>query len=112
MAIPYCWNSLREDNQSGSVEGGVWARARLSPGHLSYLRSLPLLLRQPTPGEGVLALVHATPWSVEEIVRYDSPEEVARRMLREAQATVVVCGHIHSAYQWAVADGLLVSVGG
>jgi len=76
------------------------------------LRSLPLLLRRSIPGGGDIAIVHATPWNVEEAVRPDAPEALATRMLVEAGATVVADGHIHSAYQRVLLGGLLVSVGG
>ncbi len=55
----------------------AWALARLRPEHLNYLRSLPLLLRRRIPEGGIFVLVHATPWSVEEIVPPDAPENVA-----------------------------------
>jgi putative SOS response-associated peptidase YedK len=34
-------------------------------------------------------LVHATPWSVEDVVLPDAPEETAQRMRREADARVL-----------------------
>ncbi len=92
--------------------GVEWALSRLRPEHFVYLRSLPLALRRPMPGRGDFVLVHATPWSVEEVVLPDAPETLATRMLTEAHASVVAYGHIHSAYQRVLASGLLVSVGG
>ena len=86
----------------------VWALERLSPRHLDYLRDLPRLIR---PTER-LALCHATPWSVSDVVKPDAPEELAGRMMREAGAPVVAYGHIHSAYQRRLPEGLLLSVGG
>ena len=80
------------------VVGAEWALARLRPEHLAYLRSLPIVVRRPVPG-GDLALVHATPWSVDEVVPADAPEALATRMLAEARAHVLAYGHIHSAYQ-------------
>jgi predicted phosphodiesterase len=90
----------------------VWTVSHVRPDHLDYLRSLPLSFRRVIPGGGELVLIHATPWSVEEMVPPDAPEEVARRMLSEGRARVVVYGHIHSAYQRTLPEGLLVSVGG
>lgn len=90
----------------------AWTVAHLRPEHLDYLRSLLPSLRRPLDRGGDLLLVHATPWSVEEMVPPDAPQEVARRMLTEGRARVVVYGHIHSAYQRTLPEGLLVSVGG
>ncbi len=98
--------------KTGAPAMAAWALGRLRPEHLNYLRSLPQLLRRRIPGGGMFALVHATPWSVEAIVPPDAPEDVANRMLVEAQATVVAYGHIHSAYQRTIPGGLLASVGG
>jgi hypothetical protein len=55
--------------------------------------------------------VHATPWSVEDVVLPDAPEATARRMLAEAGASVLAYGHIHHAYQRRLPEGLLASVG-
>ncbi len=93
------------------VLGAEWALAKLRPEHLAYLRSLPMVFRCPVPG-GDFALVHATPWSVDEVVPADAPEALARRMLVEAHAPVVAYGHLHSAYQRVLPGGLLASVGG
>lgn len=90
----------------------AWALERLGPHHLRYLRALPVAIRRAIPGARELLLVHATPWSVEEVVPPDAPEQVARRMLTEAHAEVVVYGHIHSAYQRRVDGRLLISAGG
>jgi hypothetical protein len=59
-----------------------------------------------------MALVHATPWSITEMILPDAPEDVARKMLREARAGVVAYGHVHTAYHRHVNEGMLVSVGG
>lgn len=64
-----------------------------------YLRGLSTSHRCPLPERRVLALVHATPWSIVEVVRPDAPEGIARRMLSEGQADVLAYGHIHCAYQ-------------
>jgi predicted phosphodiesterase len=90
----------------------AWAAERLRPHHLAYLRILPSLLRRRLPNNRELVLVHATPWSITDIVLPDAPDDLARRMMREGQADAVVYGHIHSPYCRAVDRGLLVSVGG
>lgn len=88
------------------VQGFRWTADRLSPAHLAYLRALPRALRRDQ-----LTLVHATPWSVEDMVLPDSREELARRMLDEAGTPVVAYGHIHHAYQRRLPAGLIASVG-
>ncbi len=93
------------------VPSAEWALARLRPEHLAFLRSLPMVVRRPVPG-GDFALVHATPWSVDEVVPADAPEALATRMLAEGRARVVAYGHLHSAYQRVLPSGLLASVGG
>jgi predicted phosphodiesterase len=83
-----------------------WTAERLHAEHLAYLRGLPRAIAR-----GDLALVHATPWSVEDVVLPDSPEPLARRMLADAGAAVLAYGHIHHAYQRRLPEGLLASVG-
>ncbi len=90
----------------------AWAVDRLRPYHLDYLKTLPTRLCRALPDNREMVLVHATPWSITEMVLRDAPEDVARKMLREARAEVVAFGHIHSAYHRKVYGGLLVSVGG
>jgi predicted phosphodiesterase len=91
-------------------QGLVWTMERLRPDQLDYLRGLPRALRRPLDG-GDFVLVHATPWSVEDVLRPDSPEELARRMLAEAGTRALAYGHIHHAYQRRLPEGLVASVG-
>jgi predicted phosphodiesterase len=90
---------------------GQWAAARLQPEHVAYLRGLPELIRRRVPSGIRFALVHATLWSLTDVVLPDAPEEVAHRMLSAAHADVLAYGHIHTAYQRHVGGGLLLSVG-
>jgi predicted phosphodiesterase len=90
----------------------AWAAARLRQDHLVYLRALPLIFRHPLPNDRELVLVHATPWSMTDLVLPDAPDDLARKMMREGRADAVVYGHIHSPYSRAIDRGLLVSVGG
>lgn len=89
-----------------------WAIDRLQHHHLAYLNALPMSHRFAPPDNRGLMLVHATPWSISEMVLPDASEDVARRMLREGEADVIAYGHIHSPYYRRVNGGLLVSVGG
>jgi hypothetical protein len=60
---------------------------------------------------GKVVLVHATPWSTEDVVLPDADEEIAKRMVREAEARLLVYGHIHTQYQRRIGDGALISIG-
>ena len=96
---------------SALLNSARWAAEHLTPAHLDFLRDLPAALRIEAPGGPPLTLVHATPWSIDDIVLRDAPDEVAARMLEMAGTPVVGYGHIHSPYQRRVRDGLLFSVG-
>lgn len=104
--------SLSEDPNPPEqlVAGFHWVLARLSTAHLDYLRGLSREIRRATPA-GDFVLVHATPWSVTDVVRPDAPGALADRVLAEARAPAVAYGHIHHAYQRRLAGGLLASVG-
>jgi predicted phosphodiesterase len=89
-----------------TIEAAKRAIDLLGPERLAYLKSLPLL-----HVHGNMALVHATPWSIHDVVLPEAPEDDARRMLREAGAGVVAYGHIHTAYHRRVDGKLLLSAG-
>lgn len=84
---------------------------RLDPERLRALEELPLSFSLAAGQLGKLVVVHATPWSNEDVVLADATEELARRMVVEANAAVLAHGHIHSAYQREVEGSLLISVG-
>lgn len=100
------------DQSDPDLSMAAWAIDRLGRHHLDYLNELPTSHRCVLPDRRALALVHATPGSIIEMVLPGAPEDTARRMLREGEAGVVAYGHIHWAYHRKVAGGLLVSVGG
>ncbi|MBI4279211.1 MAG: metallophosphoesterase family protein [Armatimonadetes bacterium] len=87
-----------------------WARMRLSAEDIACLGSLPMDHRIRDAG-GDLVVVHATPWSVEERLDPDAPEEEAERALDAVGARVLVYGHIHIAYRRDVGGRLVVNVG-
>jgi len=93
------------------VDRGAWSAQQLGSGRIEYLRSLPTSIELGPFPFGKVTLVHATPWSTEEVVLPDAADEVADRMVREAGARLVVYGHIHTQYQRRVREGALVSVG-
>jgi len=105
---------LAEAARGGEEEADellAWTLQQLTDDHLLYLAELPFHLRM-VPEEGHdLYLVHATPWSVEEPVQPDAPEEVVRRMFEEAQANLVVYGHVHKQFRRPWDAKLLVNPG-
>jgi hypothetical protein len=88
-----------------------WSVSQLGPERIAYLRSLPLSIVRGPFAFGSLVLVHATPWSTEDVVLPDAEAEVAQRMIQEAQAGVLAYGHIHTPYQRKVGNAVLLSVG-
>jgi predicted phosphodiesterase len=90
---------------------GAWSVDRLGAERIEYLRSLPLSIKLGPFPFGMVALVHATPWSNEDVVLPDAAPELAERMTREAEARLLVYGHIHTPYQRRVGDAAMLSVG-
>ena len=88
-----------------------WSATRLGSKRIEYLRSLPISIELGPFDFGTVMLVHATPWSTEDVVLPDADEQTAQRMLAAARARVVVYGHIHSPYQRRLTGGVLMSVG-
>lgn len=90
---------------SGSI--GEWTRARLSPASRAFLAGLPFEHRIDD-----LLIVHATPWSVSDLVPQHAGEPMLRRVLAEARAAAVVYGHIHLGWIGEVPGaGIVVNTG-
>ena len=87
-----------------------WASTQLSDADRRYLAGLPFLWRLPHEA-GDLVVVHATPWSISDVVPPDAPEPLVRRVFAEAEAAAVAYGHIHIAYVRELGDKLLVNPG-
>ena len=83
-----------------------FARARLSPEQLDFLRSLPL-----TVSVGRVLFCHATPRNDEEIFTRISPDERWAEALAGVDADVVVCGHTHVQFDRRIGDIRLVNAG-
>lgn len=88
-----------------------WSLEQLGPKRIEAMRAWPAALRYELPGGRSLTLVHATTWSLEDIIWADTEDAPRERMLREADSDLVVYGHIHNAYHRALGEGLVVSVG-
>jgi putative phosphoesterase len=83
-----------------------FARQRLTPEQLDFLRSLPL-----TVSIGPVLFCHATPRNDEEIFTAISPDERWREALAGVDAEVVVCGHTHVQFERRIGDIRLVNAG-
>ena len=103
--------ATRETLPEDLVGRARWSIDRLGPERIAYLRALPPSIELGAFPFGRALLVHATPWSNEDVVHPDAGEELAARMVRESGARLVVYGHIHTPYQRGVEGGFLVSVG-
>lgn len=110
MGIP----CVRGNTDEWLVEGrraddpySEWTRARLDPGAAAWLAGLPFDHRV-----GDLVVVHATPWSITDLVPRDAGQALLRRVLSEARAAAVVYGHTHVAWVGTVPGaGLVVNAG-
>ena len=101
---------------AASPEGAVgavaaWARTRLTPEQVDWLRALPRLRRIEPPCGPPLVLVHATPWSTTDMIDPASPAATVTRAFEQAETRALVYGHIHRAYIRHVAGGLIVNAG-
>lgn len=90
---------------------GRWSVEQLGSERIDYLRNLPMAIERGPFPIGRVVLVHATPWSTEDVVLPDADAATAQRMVDEARAGVLAYGHIHMPYQRWVGDALLLSVG-
>lgn len=88
----------------------TWTSAQLGEENRRYLAGLPFLWRLPH-GSGDLVVVHATPWSIGDAVSPDAPLDLANRILDEANAAIVVYGHIHIPYIRLIGTRFLVNTG-
>jgi predicted phosphodiesterase len=81
----------------------AWTRACLSEASRRYLGGLPFHYRLED-----LVVVHATPWSVSEVIPKGADAARLRRVLAEARAAAVVYAHIHLGWIGQAGDGGLV----
>jgi len=93
------------------IPHALWSVDRLGSERIDYLRNLPLSIVRGPFDFGWVVLVHATPWSTEDVVLPDADEEVAKRMVGEVGTRLLVYGHIHTQYVRRVGDATLMSVG-
>jgi putative phosphoesterase len=82
----------------------AWSNAHTSAENKAYLRQLveqiPLQL-----GELKVLLVHGSPRRINEYLYEDRPESSLERLMDQAGADVLVCGHTHLPYHRLLASG-------
>jgi len=93
------------------VTRAQWSVEQLGPDRIAYLRSLPMFIRRGPYQFGSLVLVHATPWSTEDVILPDADEALGLRAVQEADAGLLLYGHIHTQYLRHVDDATLMSLG-
>lgn len=92
------------------TDGSTWCAAQLSDADRRFLADLPFLWRHPAGGAD-LVVVHATPWSIGDVIRADAPPALISRVFADASAAAVAFGHIHTPFVRETGDGLLVNSG-
>ncbi|HLW47411.1 MAG TPA: metallophosphoesterase family protein [bacterium] len=97
------------EGATGAV--AAWARTRLTPEQVDWLRALPRSQRVQPDGGPPLVLVHATPWSTTDIIDAASPAATVARAFEQADTHTLVYGHIHRAYIREAAGGLIINTG-
>lgn len=87
-----------------------WCATHLHEEDRAFLAALPFLWRRESPA-GDMVVVHATPWSVSDVIRPEAPAHEVRRAFDESHAAALVYGHIHTGYIRSFEGKLLVNTG-
>ena len=82
----------------------------LQPETLAILEQLPNQLRFEWKGKTVL-LTHATPWGDDMYIYPDSNAPLLRRVIKEAQADIVILGHTHRPMWIEIDGGFIINSG-
>ncbi|MBZ0300528.1 MAG: metallophosphatase family protein, partial [Anaerolineae bacterium] len=82
----------------------AWTNAHTDAAHKAYLRQLPLHIPLAVGGLRVL-LVHGSPRRVNEYLYEDRPASSFERLLDQAEADVLICGHTHLPYHKILPSG-------
>ena len=92
-------------------QGDAWAATFLSREQRDFLDSLPALTALTIEGLGDVLFCHATARSDEERVTVFTPTERLARILDEAEAELLVCGHTHRQFDRTVGGRRMVNAG-
>jgi predicted phosphodiesterase len=78
-----------------------WTRNAITPQNKEYLKSLPtsLTLKFPVgPRSRSILMTHAGPYSIDEYIYEDHPENILEEALSTSEVDVLVSGHTHLSY--------------
>jgi predicted phosphodiesterase len=92
-------------------EGDAWAATFLSREQRDFIDSFPSLVALAIEGLGDVLFCHATARSDEERVTVFTPPERLARILDEADAELLVCGHTHRQFDRAVDGRRIINAG-
>ncbi len=102
--------------QSGKPRAGVadqileWTREVIEPGHVEFLRTLPVQRRLETP-LGRLRFFHGTPESPAERTNLNQDPMSLGRLLDRNRCRILICGGSHVPVYRQVPSGLLLNPG-
>jgi putative phosphoesterase len=99
-------NGDREVVAGGEGERS-WCVDRLGPERAEFVSGWPLTVREDVDGLGRVLFCHATPDSDEAFLTPATPDEAVAQALADADADVVVYGHIHVQYERGTAPRLV-----
>jgi predicted phosphodiesterase len=100
------------DALSGAGDAhSTWVLDQLDEESLAFLQSLPVQHEVQADDSQSLGLVHATPWSIWEVMMPDEGDVGFRRMLLEAGTGLLAYGHIHLQHHRRLDTGQVVAVG-
>lgn len=98
-----CAYKAAEDEARGK-RSIAWTNAHTTDENKAFLRGLPASIPLEMGGLRVL-LVHGSPRKVNEYLYEDRPAESIERILDQAGADVLVCGHTHLPYHRRLPSG-------
>jgi len=106
-----CGCAYREEAERERGQRSLeWTKARVTPDHKAYLRTLKPEIRFEADGRRIL-LVHGSPRKMNEYLFEDRPVSSFERLAASSNADVIVFGHTHKPYVKPVDGVLFVNAG-
>jgi len=93
------------------LESLRWVAERLDEESIEFLAGLPISWSIEGPSGKRLVYVHSTPSSTHPVISPEASEDEVNALLDEAQADVLLHGHIHYAYVRPLGERVIASVG-
>lgn len=87
-----------------------WTVENVSETNKNYLRVLPFEFRPKEPFNDIL-IVHASPRSIYEYLRFNTQPAIYREIARNSSAKCIVFGHIHKTFIKSEAGVMFINVG-